>query len=92
MNQFGPGNGLPAVYSGHMSYWYWGPPPTGATTAVAVGFSRGQLSGFCGTIRLATHLHNDLQVNDEEQGNPVFVCSNLRATWRTLWPTLKSYG
>jgi hypothetical protein len=92
VNQFGPGDGLPAVYSGHMSYWYWGPPPADATTAVAVGFSRGQLSGFCGTIRLETHLNNHLQVNDEEQGNPVFVCTHLRAPWRAIWPSLKSYG
>lgn len=92
VNQFGPADGLPAVYSGHMSYWYWGPPPAGATTAVAVGFSRGQLSGFCGSIRLATHLNNHLQVKDEEQGNPVYVCSHLRVSWKAIWPRLKTYG
>ena len=40
VDHYGPADGLPAVYSGHMAYWYWGPPPGSTTTAVAVGFER----------------------------------------------------
>ena len=55
VDHFGPADGLPAAYSGHMSFWYWGPPPAGATTAIVVGYQRSQLA-FCGSVRLAAHL------------------------------------
>ena len=53
---FGPADGLPAVYGVHNAYWYWGPPPVSAATAVAVGFGSSQLSRICGSLRLAARL------------------------------------
>ena len=90
--RFGPADGLPGAYSGHNGFWYWGPPPAWATSAVAVGFGRGTLASFCGTLRLAAHLNNDLGVHDDEQGAPVWVCSALRGSWASIWPSLKSFG
>jgi hypothetical protein len=92
VDHYGPADGLPAVYSGHNAYWYWGPPPARATTAVAVGFDRDQLTPFCGTLRLAADLNNQLEVNDDEQGAPVWVCSDLRKSWAAIWPTLRYFG
>ena len=92
VDHYGPADGLPAVYSGHMAYWYWGPPPGSATTAVAVGFERSALAAFCGTLLLATRLNNHLDVNDDEQSEPVWVCSDLRAPWTRIWPTLRHFG
>ena len=37
VDHFGPADGLPAAYSGHNGFWYWGPPPATATTAIVVG-------------------------------------------------------
>ena len=31
------GTGLPPVYSGHNSYWTWGPPPPDRTIVIHVG-------------------------------------------------------
>ena len=92
VGHFGPADGLPAVYSGHNGYWYWGPPPAAATTAVAVGFDRQTLAPICGTLRLAAQLTNHVSVQDDEQGAPVWVCSALRASWPAIWPQLKDFG
>jgi len=90
--RYGPADGLPAAYSGHNGFWYWGPPPAWATTAIAVGFGRGQLARFCGTLRLAARLDNHVAVRDDEQGAPVWVCSSLRAPWAVIWPRLRAFG
>ncbi|HLM85264.1 MAG TPA: glycosyltransferase family 39 protein [Solirubrobacteraceae bacterium] len=92
VDHYGPADGLPAVYSGHMAYWYWGPPPASTNTAVAVGLERNTLAAFCGALHLAVHLDNHLDVNDDEQGEPVWVCSDLRAPWTAIWPTLRDFG
>lgn len=93
VQHYGPPDGVPAaaVFSGHNAYWYWGPPPAAASTAVAVGFDRDQL-GFCGKLRFAVSLNNHLDVNDDEQGAPVWVCSDLRRSWSALWPSLRDFG
>jgi dolichyl-phosphate-mannose-protein mannosyltransferase len=92
VDHYGPADSLPAVYSGHNAYWYWGPPPASATTAIAVGFDRDQLAPFCGTLRRAANLNNHLDVNDDEQGAPVWVCSARRESWAAIWPTLRHFG
>jgi hypothetical protein len=91
VDRFGPADGLPRAYSGHMSFWYWGPPPASGTTAIVVGYRRDQL-GFCGSVRLATRLNNHEQFSDDEQRAPVWICRNLRASWRTIWPAQRSLG
>jgi hypothetical protein len=86
VDHYGPADGLPAAYSGHMSFWYWGPPPAPATTAIVVGYDKSQL-GFCGSVRLAATLDNHVGVSDDEQGAPVWICQDLRATWAAIWPS-----
>ena len=90
VDRFGPADGLPPAYSGHMSFWYWGPPPASATTAVVVGYGRSQLR-FCGSLRLAVVLNNHVDVNDDEQGAPVWICGQLRESWRALWPSQRHF-
>lgn len=92
VNHFGQQDGLPAVYSGHMSFWYWGPPPPSATTAVAVGFARSQLTPFCASLHLAGHLRNYVGVQDEEEGMPIWVCSTITQPWTEIWPQLRNFG
>lgn len=91
VERYGPADGLPAAYSGHNGFWYWGPPPAWATTAVAVGFASANLR-FCGRLVLAARLDNRVHVPDDEQGAPVWVCSSLRAPWSAVWPRLRNFG
>ena len=91
VDRFGPGYRLPPAYSGHMAFWYWGPPPASTDTAVAVGFSAGQLTRVCGQLRLAGHLNNRLGVSNQEQGAPVWVCQRTGRPWRQIWPGLRDF-
>ena len=91
VDRFGPGFGLPPAYSGHMAFWYWGPPPASAGTVVAVGFSAAQLTGVCRQPRLAGRLNNRLGVSDQEQGAPVWVCQRTARPW-SIWPRLRDFG
>src|SRR6185437_4368610 len=92
VNRFGRADGLPAAYGVQNGYWYWGPPPASAATAVAVGFSRAALAPDCGTLRLASRLDNHVGVANDEQDAPVWICSALRAPWPALWPRLRDLG
>jgi hypothetical protein len=85
------GTGLPPVYSGHNSYWSWGPPPPDLTVVVHVGDWRPADPGqfFVGCHDVA-HIDNGLGIPNGEQGTAVTVCTSLRAPWTTLWPELRT--
>jgi hypothetical protein len=91
VDHYGPTDGLPPAYSGHNSFWYWGPPPASATSAVVIGYSRDQL-GFCGSLRLTLTLNNHVNVKDDEQGQPVWICTQLTQSWQALWPSQRNLG
>ena len=85
------GTDLPPVYSGHNSFWSWGPPPAGLTVVVHVGDWRPADPGrfFLGCHDVA-HIDNGLGIPNGEQGAAVTVCTGLRASWATLWPELRT--
>jgi hypothetical protein len=85
------GTGLPPVYSGHNSYWSWGPPPDDRTVVVHVGDWRPEdWSQFFVGCRVVAHIDNGLGLMNSEQGKAVSVCTGLRAPWTTLWPSLRT--
>lgn len=91
VDRFGPADGLPTAYSRQDAFWYWGPPPASATTVVAVGFDRSEL-GFCRSLRQAATLNNHVDVNNADQGDPVYVCTQLSEPLPSLWPSLRYLG
>ncbi len=42
-----------------------------------------------GSCRIADRLDNGLDVDNEEQGQPVAVCESPRGGWAAVWPSLK---
>ncbi|WP_055725767.1 glycosyltransferase family 39 protein [Microbispora sp. ATCC PTA-5024] len=85
------GEGLPPVYSGHNSYWSWGPPPAARTTVVHVGDWRPtNWAQYFAGCRDVAHIDNQLGIDNGEQGRPVTVCTSTRAPWTTIWPTLRT--
>jgi 4-amino-4-deoxy-L-arabinose transferase-like glycosyltransferase len=85
------GTGLPPVYSGHNSYWTWGPPPPDLTVVVHVGDWRpADPSQFFVGCHVVGHIDNGLGIPNGEQGEAVSVCTGLRAPWTTLWPELRT--
>jgi Dolichyl-phosphate-mannose-protein mannosyltransferase len=92
IDRYGPALGLPAAYSGHMGFWYWGPPPANATSVLGVGFDTGYLERFFANVRLVSRLDNHLDVNNDEQHAPLWLASGLRGSWTARWPQLKNLG
>jgi hypothetical protein len=85
--------GLPAPYSGHMSYADWGPPPDDqAGPVVLVGeFDDGRLrSLFTGCERVVEH-DNGFGVDNDEQGTDVWLCTAPAAPWSEIWPDLRHF-
>lgn len=85
------GTGLPPVYSGHNSYWDWGPPPDNLTVVVHVGDWRpADWSQFFVGCHDVAHIDNGLGIQNAEQGTAVSVCTGLRASWSAMWPELRT--
>ena len=92
IDRYGPTLGLPAAYSGHMGFWYWGPPPATGTSVLGIGFDPGYLARFFTKVRLISRLDNHLEVNNDEQHAPLWLASGLRGNWTARWPQLKDLG
>lgn len=86
------GAGLPAVYSAQNQLYEYGPPPDAKTVAVVVlEESPAEVAARFGPCELGARLHNSAGVVNEETEAGVYVCRNLPAPWRTLWPSLRHY-
>ncbi|GAB2640921.1 glycosyltransferase family 39 protein [Nocardia goodfellowii] len=92
IERFGADYNLPAPHSGHNAYWWWGPPPDTAAEVITIGLDSGRLSSLFADCRPAGTVDNGLGIDNDEQGEPIFVCRNLRAPWPDLWPGMKHLG
>jgi len=92
IDRYGPGLGLPQVYSGANNFWLWGPPPAADTAAVAVSLDPAFLRHEFRHVRLAATFWNGMGVSDDEQGVQVFVVTGLRSSWAQAWPAFRHYG
>ncbi|MCW2800711.1 MAG: hypothetical protein JWQ70_2183 [Aeromicrobium sp.] len=79
------------VFSVHNSFWTWGPPPD-TSTVVAIGFSKAELTRWFADVQPAATIDNGLGVDNDEQGEQVWVCTAQRQPWATLWPTMQRLG
>jgi Dolichyl-phosphate-mannose-protein mannosyltransferase len=86
---------LPALapaHSGHNAYWEWGPPPTEAGTLIVVGLDEGDLRRWFGDVELAARIDNGVGVENDEQGEAVWLVRDQRVPWPELWPRLREIG
>ncbi|MFJ8916284.1 glycosyltransferase family 39 protein [Amycolatopsis sp. NPDC102389] len=81
--------GLPSVYSGHMSYADWGPPPSDAVGPVVV-VGPYLPDWFTGCREAAVH-DNGLGVENDEQGVRISLCTGTSRPWSALWGELRHY-
>jgi hypothetical protein len=79
---------LPPSYSGHNSYSDWGPPPDGALPVIVVGIDASRLT-WCRDLGYVGPITNRHDVDNEEAGQPIFVCRAMAAEWSELWPSLR---
>jgi len=80
------------AYSGHNALASLGPPPDSVDRVVAVGFDRGTLADWFDTCDAAAAYDNGLDVDNEEQGVTIWVCSGRTAPWSSLWPRIRHLG
>jgi 4-amino-4-deoxy-L-arabinose transferase-like glycosyltransferase len=89
--RYGPALGIPRAYSGHNAFWRFGRPRDGARPIVVIGYRNpARLRGtFSGCKRSAT-IDNGVDLDNEEQGAPVWTCAATVGSWTKLWPRLRS--
>lgn len=83
------GSGLPPVYSGHNSFWDWGPPAADRTTVVLVGMNPYWWPAECSPV---AQIDNGYGLDTEEQFQWVSVCTGLEMPWSEIWPNLRHVG
>ena len=92
IDRYGPGYGLPRVYSGANNFWLWGPPPAADSAVIAVNVDPALLRREFARVRLLATFWNGFGVDDDEQGAPVFLATGLRPSWRQAWPAFRDYA
>lgn len=92
IERYGAPYDLPRPQSGHNAYWWWGPPSDSATAVITVGMDREYLERFFTDIQSAGQFDNGLDIDNDEQGEPLFVCRNPRAPWADMWAGAKHLG
>lgn len=85
---FGPALGLPAVASGHMTYFLWGPPV--GEVVIAYGMPEADLRRLFAEVSLAATIAHPL-ASRWHTDLPVYVCRRPLAPLAELWPALKRY-
>lgn len=75
------------VFSGHNGFGDWGPPPDTTGPFVLVGYEAPP-AGLDG-CREADRIDNGLDLETEEQGTRVHVCSAPATGWASIWPRLR---
>ena len=94
LHRYGGAWGREAVFSGHNSMWWWGPPGGDGRVVMVVGYAgaRAFLEERFRSVTLAARLDNGLDVDNEEQGQPVWVCRDLDGTWAATWRDWRHYS
>ncbi|HEY0999710.1 MAG TPA: glycosyltransferase family 39 protein [Streptosporangiaceae bacterium] len=92
IERYGPGDGLPQVYSGANNFWIWGPPPAADSAAIAVNVDPALLHREFAHVRRVATFWNGVGVDDDEQGAPVYLATGLRTSWSRAWPAFREYG
>jgi hypothetical protein len=91
IDRYGSRYGLPAAFSGHNSYWFWGVPHPPLGTAILVGFRSVARLGSFRDVVLAARIHNAAGVRNDEEGAPIWLCRGQLRPWPAIWRILRHY-
>jgi len=84
--------GLPKAYSAHNAFWTWGPPLTAPSSVLIIGFDADEFSSWCKSQTVVGHLSNVQNVQDDEFGAPITLCTGFDRSWASVWPQLKHFN
>ena len=77
------------VFSGQNALWDQARPDDGATVVVFVGGQFDEARSWFATCEVAATLDNGVDVDNEEQGEPVAVCHDPVGGWAAVWPRVR---
>ncbi|MGI3783177.1 MAG: glycosyltransferase family 39 protein [Janthinobacterium lividum] len=89
--RFGRYRDVPVV-SGHVALWDLGGPPPATQTVVVVGGQLTFVAPLFERCTTMTRLASGAGIDNEEEGQPVAVCSGPTESWADLWPRLRHLG
>jgi hypothetical protein len=92
IDRYGPGLGLPQVYSGANNFWLWGPPPAADTSAIVVSLDPSFLRHEFAHVRLIGTFWNGMGVSDDEQGARIYLATGLKGSWAQDWLAFRNYS
>lgn len=78
-----------SLVSGHNALWDAGGPPPRTRTVVVVGAQAEDLTAVFDRCETAGELRSGVPIDNEEEGEPVTICTGPRQDWAMLWPSLR---
>jgi 4-amino-4-deoxy-L-arabinose transferase-like glycosyltransferase len=87
----GPAAGLPPAYSGHNTYWLWGPPVEHGPI-IGVGAIGDVLVRVCPDVAEVDRITNPYGVENEEFGLPLYLCLSPERRLADIWDDVKHYN
>ncbi|MCS5718016.1 glycosyltransferase family 39 protein [Herbiconiux sp. CPCC 205763] len=87
LDRFGS-EALPPVYSGHNALADGAPPPPETRTVVVVGGQYGWVRSEFANCEVVDRFDNGVDVDNEEQGEPIAVCRDPLRPWSAVWTRL----
>jgi hypothetical protein len=82
---------LPAVISGHNSYYLWGPGSCSGSVLVTIGISQSDLQKSYRQVALATTLTCSYCM-PEEDNVPIYIAQQPKYSSEQVWPSVKHYN
>jgi 4-amino-4-deoxy-L-arabinose transferase-like glycosyltransferase len=89
---YGSSEHLPQAISPHLNFWYWKPANLDSTTLVTVGYNPSDLAFLCGTVTRAGTVTVPDSIANLNQGTPILICTNLRESINSAWPSLRNFS
>jgi len=88
---YGPERGLPPAYSGHNSYWLWGPPPEDTRAVLAVGGRAEDHRRSFERVEQVGETPDSPWSMPYERKRPIWLLAGPRAPLRTIWAAVRFY-
>jgi hypothetical protein len=83
--------GLDRAWSGHNSYWSWGPPPAHGAV-VTVGNVGDAVRAICAAWDESATISNPWDIPNEENGLPIRVCTTPSRQLADIWVSVRHYN
>lgn len=89
VDRYGPTLGLPRAYSAHNQLYFQARPPADTTVVIFVGGELQTARTQFANCTVKAHLDNGVDVVNEEEGEPIALCTGPRSDWARVWAALQ---